>query len=105
MESAVGKRGSVMAAEEFTTLPLQFVRAGLVWRQVARTPTKAIYAGSRDGKILEWEVIRVTHRKERTLPGGKILPAGERYPGDASWGTLGFTHNDEQRALEKYNSL
>ena len=87
------------------TLPLQIVRAGLVWQQVARTADKAIYAGSIGGKVVEWEIIKIRVREPESIRGSAELPKREVYPSSSEWGLYGWTINNEHRALNKYNQL
>ena len=94
-----------MSSTEKKLLPLQFVRAGLVWNQVQRTHDKALYAGSLNGKIVEWECIRVRTFPGKTIFGTHYVSEREKYPSSSDWGTYGFTHNDKGRAYAKYESL
>ena len=93
-----------MSSTEKKLLPLQFVRAGLVWSQVQRTQDKALYSGSINGEIVEWECIRVRTFPAKTIFGSKDVPEREKYPSTSDWGTYGFTHNNEGRAIVIYNS-
>jgi hypothetical protein len=54
-----------------------------------------------------WEVVRIRYFEESILPNGLVIPAGERYPKSASWGTDGFTYlkNEEQAAEKTFQRL
>ena len=91
--------------QELKKLPLEFNRAGFHWKQIARTEEKAIYSGTlKSGRVNVWEVIMV-----RKAPAGRIMgvpyPPREVFPKTSDWGSYGWTFNDEERAMKKYNTL
>jgi len=100
--------------EVIKKLPLEFYKAGLHWKQVKRTSTIALYCGyvttgGLKDKPVEWEIIKVRVRNAHTIfkntPIETYIPTHEVYPKTSEWGTYGFTHNNEQRAMNKYQSL
>ncbi len=54
----------------FEELPLEFNRAGLLWKEVSRTSDTVLYSGIRkDGKAVEWEIIAVRKASIRFIEG------------------------------------
>ena len=97
-----------MNIEEIKRIPLEFKRDGLLWKQAERTDTKALYTGyplrgQMSSKGVEWEIIVIRKRVAETLPSGTVLPLREVYPRTRDWGLYGWTHNDLERAMIRYN--
>lgn len=82
----------------------QFELRGFVYRLLERTSKAAIYAQYLDDELIAYEVVKVTASPERVVIG-RVVEAGEYYPGDSSWGTAGFTCTNLNRALELYTIL
>ncbi len=53
------------------------------------------------------EIVRVRIAKEGKLPGGKVAPLRETYPGDEDFGTHGWYYDVKQldEAAGKFQSL
>jgi hypothetical protein len=79
----------------------------LTYKQIVRCDTAAIYERSRDGKVKDFEVIKI-----------KIVPKGtsifnappslddeEAYPSTGQWGKSGFSYRNLGAAEKKYAEL
>ena len=93
-------------------LPLSFNRHGHTYEQwmVDAARSAAIYKIKLPGKdksLLGYEVVRVRIAKESKLPGGKVAPLREVYPGDEEFGTHGWGYSPEQLsvATNKFSSI
>ena len=83
-------------------LPEQFKRAGFRFEQIKRSGQWALYRKTRDGAggvIENYEVVRLRIRPAGEI-FGKWTPEHESYPGNETWGTDGFTYQDEDTARE-----
>ena len=88
-------------------LDTNFTRKGWTHTQVDRKGDVAIYMRHLDGDRKHFEVIRITRsKKDYTWPNGKVTLAGtESYPGDQSWGRMGWTYMTLQAAVKKFEHL
>ncbi len=85
-------------------LPKRFEQAGYAYEQVQCGARCAIYKRQKEGHVnAEYEVIIVQHKKERMLPSGSLLPAGEYYPSSSQWGAYGKTTLNLERTKHLYN--
>ena len=84
-----------------------FSQEPLTYKQVAREGLIAVYERSRDGKVKDYETIRI-----------KIVPRGtsifnappsvddvENYPSTGTWGKQGFSFYNQEAALNKMTQL
>jgi len=58
-----------------------------------------------DPPSAHWEVVILQRRRAETLPSGRSYPAREAYPGDAEWGTHGWTFVIEALARAKWAEI
>lgn len=52
-----------------------------------------------------WEVWKISQCKERTFPGGTVVPAHEAPPGDNQWGDKGWSYGLVDMAIDKVAEL
>lgn len=77
-----------------TPIPATYTSMGFTFKLVAREGMVAIYEQADGGRVLAYEVVRVRPRKARVI---KVrgeehhVPAHEELPGNADWGTSGWT--------------
>ena len=91
---------------EIKKLPITFRKHGYDYELVDREEKKAIYVQSYEGRVLAFEIIKITVRPERYIDlYGKFVGAHEEYPGSESWGTKAWTICDKEKAMQKYHSL
>jgi hypothetical protein len=58
----------------------------------------------RTGSV-HWEVVRLRAYAARTLPDGRVIAAGESYPGPSKWGVAGWTCTALADAERRYRNL
>jgi len=86
-------------------LPKEFVSKGITFQQIVREDNYAIYAISRPRwRSKSYEVIEIQTHNGYELAGVAIPPA-ECYPGSSQWGVLGFSYQNKDDALKKFNQL
>ncbi len=86
-------------------LPESFTVDGYTRHLVERTGDLAIYRviGSQ-GRVLCFDAVRIVHKPDRVLPGGKVL-ARESYPSPRDWGKSGWSCSTLERARERLKEL
>jgi hypothetical protein len=74
-------------------LATEFRAYGHTLRQIFRKGDVAVYARSLtpDKPPHELELIIIKIEPEKVMPKGKKIPAHERYPNPAKWGTVGWS--------------
>ena len=75
-------------------LPVEWSEGKWTYTQVSRHGDVAIYRQKhKEGPAERFEVVLVQHlAKDREMPHGRVIEAGEYYPGASVWGTHGWTH-------------
>lgn len=90
-------------------LVMTFNRHGHTITQSLRTALSAVYqvSDTLTGQLLGYEVVVIRTVKESNLPGGKVAPFREVYPGDEDFGRTGwhFPATDRLQAMAKFQSL
>jgi hypothetical protein len=84
-----------------TKLPLKWESDGFELEQVFREGDWAIYSQSKWGKVITWEVVRITHLPAATMPNGKVVGPREKYPSPSDWGKKAWSVISLARAHEK----
>lgn len=77
------------------TLSTEITSRGFTYRQIERRGNAAIYSQhlkGKSGKPLAYEVIIIKSHNGYTL-GGAWIPPSEMYPGQESFGTLGWSYS------------
>lgn len=77
---------------------------GFDLHQLYRHGNVAVYAQSKGGRVISYEVIRIQQEKAREM-FGKPYPEREVYPGSEMWGKEGWTVVDKEDALERARQL
>jgi hypothetical protein len=91
---------------EMQTLRFPFVKNGYQHDLLERVDDVClverinIYTGS-----VHWEVAILHQVPAKTLPSGRIRPAGEAYPSTSSWGRAGWTYIELPDARERFEAL
>jgi hypothetical protein len=90
----------------FKTLRKKINRKDFQYNQILREGNLAIYEqfSKKLNKIAGYEVIRISLHKAYKIQGIEF-PAGESYPGDSQWGTMGWTFTDLEKAKHKFATL
>jgi hypothetical protein len=86
------------------TLPTAFRHDGFEFTQLERNGQIAIFRKSKPA-YHHYEVVIIQCEQERTFPNGLTTPAHERMPGNEEWGWHGWSCQDFDRAIAKFNSL
>jgi hypothetical protein len=94
------------------TLPLEITARGFTFRQIERRGNVALYSQhlkGRTGTPLAYEVIIIKSHDGYELGGSKV-EASEVYPGQESFGTLGWTYSTldphgHEKALDKMRQV
>ena len=83
-----------------------FSQNPLTYTQVIRNENYAIYERSFEGRVKDYEVIKINIIKKGTVIFKKTIEDDtERYPGSSQWGHYAWTYHDKTSALNKYNEL
>ena len=86
--------------QEYPPLSVIFSKSGYHHRQIFRAGLIAVYARSKPGGAVHWEVIKIRVNEAREI-GGRDLEPSESYPNEREWGVRGFTMLDKEAALER----
>lgn len=82
-------------------LPNQFNSDGFTLTLVERRSDRAIFAQSKNGRVLSYEAVIISHLPDRLAPNGDTIPASERYPSPSQWGKRAWTVTSIERAYQK----
>ena len=85
-------------------LSLKFSKIGFDFEQLQRAGRLAVYRKSKPHQNASFEAIRIGSHEDYML-AGNLIAASETYPSSETWGTNGFTFNDENAAMVKFNRL
>lgn len=77
---------------------------GFHHRLIEREGDVAIYAQSKKGRVMAYEVIVVGKQKERDW-NGVHFEAAETYPNAEQWGERGWTYRDLEDARNKFKTV
>ena len=91
---------------EFVSGEGGFGATPLTYKQIIRNDKYAIYERSLNGKVRDFELIKI----KVLLKGHKIFQKvleqdEESYPGSSQWGNSGWTYNTKDQALQEFNKL
>jgi hypothetical protein len=87
-----------------TPLKTQFKKHTFTFEQLKRHGKVALFKKTSQAGIDSFEVVVVQENQDRTI-GGNFIAAHESLPPSESWGTYGWSYNDEDRANRKYREL
>lgn len=88
-------------------LPYELRKNRFDYKLVKRTKEVAMYAQYNDdgsGRILAYEVFRITWKKGAVINSVEILP-GEKFPGDGDFGKTAYSNTSLERAEKRYQEL
>src|SRR5262245_61368716 len=87
-------------------LVFPFLKHGFAHRLLERRGDWCLVArDNRQTGSTHYEVIAVQRHQARTLPNGRVIPAGEAYPSTAQWGKAGWTYTDLPSALGTFTRM
>lgn len=90
---------------EYKVIPTEFKKKGFDYKQIKRDGMKAIYQQTRVGTSMSnYEVVKLGRHNGYNMGGAFIEPA-ETYPGSSLWGIMGWTCQDLDKAMERYQTL
>jgi hypothetical protein len=87
-----------------TPLKTQFRQHGFDFNLLKRHGQIALLKKTSDQGIDSFEVVVIQQRKQTTM-FNRVVDAHEAMPPSESWGTYGWSYNDEDRANRKYREL
>lgn len=85
-------------------LQKEFKKYGENFSQVVRKNGFAIYSRSSNGKVTNYEVIKINKHNGYSL-GGNLIEAAEVYPGSSLWGKQGWTCVSLNKAEDRLDDL
>lgn len=106
--------GAEPEATECKPMDTQFTESEVLYTQVRRVGSVALYHRRRSGKVNweDFEVIRIRFQKPRVSfrqKEGKTVKvefeAKELYPSDNQWGDFGWTFQTQEAALVKFQEV
>jgi len=106
MQNAESKISSSKVEQSYC-VPLRRVlnKNGFLYTQHARGRIAFIYAQRVSDTTTNYEVFRIKIAPEKYLPGGKIIPARERFPNNEAFGQWAWTYPTLERAMKRFNEL
>ena len=83
-----------------------FSQAPLTYKQVVRNDRFAVYERSREGKVRDYEVIKIQLQKAGQQIFKQIIKEDtERYPSSSQWGFSAWSFRDKAAALNRFDTL
>lgn len=83
-----------------------YAHAPMTYTQIARNDKYAVYSRSRDGKVRDYEVFKITILKKGTKVFSKIVEEDtEQYPSTEKFGRTAWSLIDYDSAIDKFNEL
>ena len=86
------------------TLPTSFKKNGFDFEQLDRVGNIALFAKSKGKAPSTFEVVRIGSHNGFTVMGN-VIPPAETYPPSEKWGVDGWSYNDREQAVNKFNAL
>lgn len=78
----------------------------LTYKQIIRNENFAMYERSRDGKVHEYEVFKITFTKKGTKLFNTVIEDDtERYPSAEKFGRTAWSIKSYDKAMQKFNDL
>jgi hypothetical protein len=96
---------STPETETVRPLATEFRHGGFRYRQVKREGNVAIFAQSKGGAVLSYEVVVVRVKPGGVAPSGTVFPTREAYPSTAEWGQFAWTCMTLERAEARFAGL
>lgn len=90
---------------EFTSGEGGFSATPLTYKQIVRNQDFAVYERSLNGKVRDFELIKIkVHLKGHQIFQKIVDEDTEVYPSSSQWGHFGWTYNDKNSALSEYKT-
>jgi hypothetical protein len=82
-----------------------FNRDGYTHELILQTGSIWLVRRSKGTRQEHWEVVKAQWKQEASFPNGKTTPAHWAYPASEQWGERGWTYNEYEKAIRKYDQL